>query len=121
MRTVAVEEHCLTPELREVLGEQIHPYYPAHRWRPALEARLADIGAGREYLTRNFYISISGLFSDPPLRCALDVIGPDRMLFAIDHPFGDNATGARFLGTAAVTDEERLKIAYQNADRLLGL
>ena len=47
MRTIAVEEHCLTPALRDVLGPQIHPYYPAHRWPPALEARLADIGAGR--------------------------------------------------------------------------
>ena len=47
MRTVTVEEHCLTPELRAVLGAQIHPYYPVHRWPPALEARLADIGAGR--------------------------------------------------------------------------
>ena len=47
MRAVTVEEHCLTPELREVLGPQIHPYYPVHRWPPALEARLADIGEGR--------------------------------------------------------------------------
>ena len=47
VRTVAIEEHCLTPELREVLGPQIHPYYPIHSWPPALEARLADIGEGR--------------------------------------------------------------------------
>lgn len=47
MRTIALEEHCLTPELREVLGAQIHPYYPVHRWPPALEARLMDLGEGR--------------------------------------------------------------------------
>ena len=47
MRTVTVEEHCLTPGLRAVLGSQIHPYYPVHRWPPTLEARLADIGEGR--------------------------------------------------------------------------
>ena len=40
MRTIALEEHCLTPGLRELLGPQIHPYYPVHRWPPALEARL---------------------------------------------------------------------------------
>ena len=329
MRTVTVEEHCLTPELRAVLGPQIHPYYPVHRWPPALEARLADIGDGRiaemdasgievqvlsttqpglehitadravpvarafnegiaeaiaahpdrfagfaalptadpqesarelaravgelglcgamvngrtlerflddqffwpifesaealgvplylhpmpppkaiydayysgfgdevgfmlgagafgwhvetglhalrlmlagvfdrfpalqvivghmgevlpfmiarasgvlgggtalgrvatgtqltpsEYFTRNFYISTSGFFTDPPLRCALDVVGAERILFAIDHPFSDNAAGRRFLDTAALSDEDRLKIAHQNADRLLGL
>ena len=75
----------------------------------------------REYLARNFYISTSGFFTDPPLRCALDVIGPERILFAIDHPFGDNATGRRFLDAAAISDDERAKIAHGNADRLLGL
>jgi predicted TIM-barrel fold metal-dependent hydrolase len=329
VRTVTVEEHCLTPELRAVLGAQIHPYYPAHRWPPALEARLADIGEARiaemdssgidvqvlstaqpglehitadravpvarafndriaeaieahpdrfagfaalptadpeasanelaravgelglrgamingrtlerflddqffwpifesaealgvpmylhpmpppkavydayysgfgdevgfmlgagawgwhvetglhalrlilagvfdrfpalqiiighmgevipfmierasgalrgasalgpvatrmqlslsEYFSRNFYISTSGFFSNPPLLCALAVLGPDRILFAVDHPFGDNATGRRFLDDAPISDEDRAKIAHQNADRLLGL
>jgi uncharacterized protein len=329
MRTVTVEEHCLTPELRAVLGAQIHPYYPAHRWPPALEARLADIGAGRiaemdaggidvqvlstaqpglehieadravpvarafndriaeaikahpdrfagfaalptadpdasadelaravnelglrgamvngrtlerfldepffwpifesaealgvplylhpmpppkavydayysgfgddvgfmlgagawgwhvetglhalrlmlagvfdrfpalqvilghmgevvpfmieratqalgrthalggvgtrmalsprEYFARNFYISTSGLFTNPPLRCALDVMGAERILFAVDHPFADNATGRRFLDEAPISEDERAKIAHENADRLLGL
>ena len=46
MRVVALEEHCVTPALREVLGEQIHPYYPVHRWPEALEARLSDLGDG---------------------------------------------------------------------------
>jgi predicted TIM-barrel fold metal-dependent hydrolase len=329
VRTVTVEEHCLTPELRAVLGAQVHPYYPVHRWPPALEARLADIGEGRiaemnasgidvqvlstaqpglehvtadraipvarafndgiaeaiaahpgrfagfaalptadpdasavelaravgelglcgamvngrtlerflddeffwpifesaealgvpiylhpmpppqavydayysgfgdevgfalaagafgwhvetglhalrlmlagvfdrfpalqiilghmgevlpfmivraggvlgragalgpietrmqlspaEYLNRNCYISTSGFFTDPPLHCALDVIGADRILFAVDHPFGDNAAGRRFLDDAAISEQDRAKIAHQNADRLLGL
>ena len=47
MRTIALEEHCLTPELRDLLGPQIHPYYAVHRWPPALEARLMDLGQGR--------------------------------------------------------------------------
>jgi uncharacterized protein len=47
VRTIALEEHCLTPELRDVLGPQIHPYYPVHRWPPPLEARLMDLGEGR--------------------------------------------------------------------------
>ena len=74
-----------------------------------------------EYFNRNCYISTSGFFTDPPLLCALDVIGPDRILFAVDHPFGDNATGRRFLDEAAISEQDRAKIAHQNADRLLGL
>jgi uncharacterized protein len=327
VRTIAIEEHCLTPELRDALGPQIHPYYPAHRWPPALEARLSDIGAGRiaemdaagidmhvlstpqpglehieaaraipvarafndrvaeavaahpdrfaafaalpsadpaaaaaeleravrelgcagamlngrtlerflddpffwpifeaaealgvplylhpmpppravydhyyagfgddvgfmlaagawgwhvetglhalrlilagvfdrfpalqvilghmgevvpfmlarsdhnlggrgglgpvatrielpvlEYFMRNFHLSISGFFSDPPLRCALDTFGPDRIMFAVDHPFGDGAAGRRFLDEARIDDDVRAKIAHTNAERLL--
>ena len=329
MRAISVEEHCLTPELRAVLGPQIHPYYPAHRWPPELEARLADIGAGRiaemdaagidmqvlstaqpglehvdaaratpvarafndriaeavaahpdrfagfaalptadpqasaaeleravrtlglvgamvngrtlerflddqffwpifesaealgvpiylhpmpppkavydiyyagfgddvgfmfgagawgwhvetgvhalrlvlagvfdrfpalqvilghmgevvpfmlarasgalggasalgpvgtrmqlpvaEYFHRNFYISTSGFFTNPPLQCALEVIGADRILFAVDHPFANNAAGRRFLDEAPVDETVRAKIAHANAERLLRL
>jgi hypothetical protein len=329
MRTIALEEHCLTPELREVLGDQIHPYFPVHRWPPALEAKLSDIGEGRiadmdaagidmqvlstaqpglehtpgeraipvarafndtiaaaiaahpdrfsgfaalpsadpaaaaaeleravkqlrlvgamvngrtqerflddtffwpifecaeslgvpiylhpmpppqavydlyyagfgddvgfmfgagawgwhievglhslrlmlagvldrfpdlqiivghmgevlpfmieratgalgraialdpvkttmeltpsEYFARNFHITTSGFFSDAPLHCALEVLGPERIMFAVDHPFSDNAAGRRWLDQAAISDEDREKIAHLNAERLLGL
>ena len=327
MRTITLEEHCLTPALREALGEQIHPYYPVHRWPPALEAKLSDIGAGRiaemdaagidmqvlstaqpglehtpapravavasafndtvaeavaahpdrfaafaalptadppaaaaeleravrelrmvgamvngrtlerflddeffwpifeaaealgvpiylhpmpppkavwdlyyagfgddvgfmlgagawgwhvevglhslrlmlagvldrfpalqlivghmgevlpfmieratgalgrsialdpvkhsmaltptEYFRRNFHITTSGFFSDPPLRCALDVFGADRIMFAVDHPFGDAVAGRRFLDEADIDDDTRTRIAHINAERLL--
>jgi len=329
MRTIALEEHCLTPELRELLGPQIHPYYPAHRWPPALEARLLDIGEGRiaemdaqgidmqvlsqvqpglehsqadraipvarafndrvaeaiaahperfagfaalptadptaaadelaravgelgfkgalvngrtldrfldeqffwpifesaealgvpiylhpmpppkavydayyagfgdevgfmlsspawgwhietglhsvrlilagvfdrfpalqliighmgeaipfmlariddvlggrtsldpatpsielsiqEYFARNFHLTISGLFTNPPLRCAIDTFGADKIMFAVDHPFADGADARRFIDTAAISDEEREQLAHGNAERLLGL
>jgi predicted TIM-barrel fold metal-dependent hydrolase len=329
VRTIAIEEHCVTPELRDVLGPQIHPYYPVHRWPPALEARLSDIGAGRiadmdaagidvqvlstaqpglehveaaraipvarafndriaaaiadhpdrfggfaalptadpaasaaeleratrelglcgamvngrtlerflddqffwpifesaealgvplylhpmpppkavydiyydgfgddvgfmlgagawgwhveiglhslrlilagvfdrfpalqvivghmgevlpfmlaradgalggasalgpvgtrmelsvaEYLLRNFYITTSGFFTDPPLRCALDTFGADRIMFAVDYPFGDSVPGRRFLDEAAIDDDVREQIAHGNAERLLGV
>jgi predicted TIM-barrel fold metal-dependent hydrolase len=72
-----------------------------------------------EYLLRNFNISTSGFFTDPPLRCALDTFGADRIIFAVDHPFADSAAGRRFLDEAAIDDEVRAKIAHGNAERLL--
>jgi hypothetical protein len=74
-----------------------------------------------EYFRRNFHITTSGFFSDPPLRCAIDVLGAERVMFAVDYPFSDNATGRNFLDTAAISDSERELIAHANAERLLKL
>jgi uncharacterized protein len=74
-----------------------------------------------EYFHRNFHITISGIFTDPPLRCAIDTIGADRIMFAVDHPFSDGAVAKRFLEQAAISDEEREQIAHTNAERLLDL
>lgn len=74
-----------------------------------------------EYFQRNFHITTSGLFTDPPLRCAIDTLGIDKILFAVDHPFSDGAKARRWIDQAPITDEERAKIAHGNAERLLGL
>ena len=74
-----------------------------------------------EYFRRNFHITTSGFFTDPPLRCAIDVLGAERILFAVDYPFSDNATARRFIDTAAVSDLERKQIAHANAEALLKL
>jgi uncharacterized protein len=103
---------------------------------PFMLARIDDVLAGRtsldpaarrtelsikEYFDRNFHITISGIFTDPPLRCAIDTFGADKIMFAVDHPFSDGAVARRFLDEAAISDEERQRIAHVNAERLLGL
>ncbi len=88
----------------------------------ALEpAKIATELSVKEYFHRNFHITTSGIFTDPPLRCAIDTFGADRIMFAVDHPFSNGATARRFLDQAAVTDDEREQIAHANAERLLGL
>src|ERR1700761_3237584 len=103
---------------------------------PFMLARVDDVLAGRtsldpaarrtelsvkEYFDRNFHITISGLFTDPPLRCAIDTFGADKILFAVDHPFADGAEARRFIDRAAISDDEREQIAHANAERLLDL
>jgi predicted TIM-barrel fold metal-dependent hydrolase len=74
-----------------------------------------------EYFQRNFHITTSGLFTDPPLRCAIDTLGVVKVMFAVDHPFSDGANATRWIERAAISDEERAKITHENAERLLGL
>jgi predicted TIM-barrel fold metal-dependent hydrolase len=74
-----------------------------------------------EYLQAHVHITTSGFFTDPPLLCALSVLGADRILFAVDYPFSANEDGRRFLDTAPLSAEDREKIAHGNAERLLRL
>jgi len=73
-----------------------------------------------EYFRRNFLVTTSAFYEEP-LRCAIDVIGADRVLFAVDYPFGDNAAGRRFIDSVALSEHDRELIAHGNAERLLRL
>jgi predicted TIM-barrel fold metal-dependent hydrolase len=92
------------------------------RGRLALEqARVRAELSVTEYFRRNFHVTTSGFITDPPLQCALQTIGADRIMFAVDHPFSDGAEARRFLEEAPISDAEREQIAHGNAERLLGL
>lgn len=75
----------------------------------------------REVFCRNFYITTSGFFSDPALFCSMLEIGVDRILFAIDWPWGNNRRAVDWLEHVSITAEDRAKIFGGNSDRLLRL
>ncbi len=74
-----------------------------------------------EYFLENFVITTSGVTSMPALRLSLDVLGVDRILFAADFPYEDDAEAVRFMDGASVTGEERRKIYETNACRVFKL
>ena len=84
---------------------------------PHLRQPVAD------YFQSNIHCTTSGYFTLPPLRCALDVIGIDRLLFSVDYPYSPNTRGRAFLdslsSTLSSTDME--KLAHRNAEQLLKL
>jgi 2,3-dihydroxybenzoate decarboxylase len=73
------------------------------------------------YIRRNIPITISGVFANEPLNCAIAALGEDRVMFAADYPFEDGAVAGRFLDNAAISDAARLKVGRSNAERLLRL
>jgi uncharacterized protein len=75
----------------------------------------------REYFQEHFWLTTSGYFTLPPLQCAHDIMGIDRILFSVDYPFSPNAVGKKFLDTLPVNDVDREKIASGNAAKLLRL
>jgi predicted TIM-barrel fold metal-dependent hydrolase len=74
-----------------------------------------------EYILGNVHITTSGLFTVPPLLCALMVFGLDRVMFSIDWPYAPNEDGRRLLDTVPLSPADLEAFAHGNAERLLGL
>jgi predicted TIM-barrel fold metal-dependent hydrolase len=72
-------------------------------------------------VSRNVHITTSGYTTTAPLLCALMVIGADRILFSVDHPFSDSEHATEFLRSAPISPDDRRKIAHGNAERMFGL
>lgn len=85
---------------------------------PLLEGNAASVA---ETAHRNLYITTSAYTTVAPLQCALTVLGADRIMFSVDHPFADSARATAFLRDAPVSPADRYKIAHGNAERVLRL
>lgn len=82
-------------------------------------------GANRRTLIETFrqqvFITTSGIFTQPPLRIAIDTFGIDNILFSIDYPFSSHQMGIGFLRDIQLPPAQLGQIAHGNADKLLHL
>jgi 2,3-dihydroxybenzoate decarboxylase len=112
------------PRLTVILGH-LGEGLPFQTYR--LEQRLkrrADVTLKRlptQVLRENFYVTISGNYHTPSLIGVLSEMGPDRVMFAVDHPFEDVADGADWFDRVAVNDDDRVRIGRTNIEMLAGL
>lgn len=74
-----------------------------------------------EYFRENVFLTTSGFFSVPPFLCALEVVGADRIMFSVDHPFSPMPVGRAFLDGLPISPYDLAKIAHGNAERVLKL
>ena len=73
------------------------------------------------YFLRHVWVTTSGMFSVPPIMCAIAVMGVDRVLFSVDYPFGANQRGRELLDKLPISPAGREKVAGGNAAGLLRL
>jgi predicted TIM-barrel fold metal-dependent hydrolase len=75
------------------------------------------------YFQSNIHLTTSGYFTLPPLRCALDVIGIDRLMFSVDYPFSPNTRGRAYLDElkSSLSPDDLAKLTHRNAEHLLKL
>lgn len=94
-------------------------------WRIDNRIKLTPFGyigkSVRSYFRTNVHITTSGAFTSPGLRHAIEEIGADRIMFAVDYPFENNEAGMSWFESAPISDAERLAIGRANAIRLLKL
>jgi 2,3-dihydroxybenzoate decarboxylase len=100
------------------LGETL----PFQLWR--FDSRSAPYGWNlpkppSQYLRENVWVTTSGMYDLPPLRCSIDAMGRDHVMFSADYPF--DWPGCDFIDTVALDESLRADIAYNNAAKVLGL
>ena len=113
------------PEARVILGH-MGETLPIQLWR--LDSRLPISNQKytlkkkpSEYIKENIRITTSGVCSDTALRCALDALGPQNVMFAIDYPFEDTRTATSWISGAALSEDERAALRSGNATTILRL
>ncbi|MEH0420783.1 amidohydrolase family protein [Streptomyces sp. B21-083] len=75
----------------------------------------------QDYLSDNIHVTTSGHFNSQALITSLLTMGSDRILFASDYPYDIATDAARWIESAPISESDRRKIAYGNAEELLGL
>lgn len=91
------------------------------RWLISNRGNMALDMKPSDYFKRNIYATTAGVCSDEPLRCAIDAMGSDRVMFSVDYPFEKVDEAGSWIDSASLSDEERELVCYQNAKKLLHL
>jgi len=60
---------------------EIHDKSKRYPWRPSLEQRPSD------YVRKNIWLTTSGMAWEPVISFTRDVIGSDRVIYAMDYPY----------------------------------
>jgi 2,3-dihydroxybenzoate decarboxylase len=74
-----------------------------------------------EYFREHFYVATSGMFWEPALQMAVQAMGIDRILFAVDYNAESNLEAVKFMDSVKLSREDRAKIYHGNAEKLLRL
>jgi len=74
-----------------------------------------------EYFLDNFVVTTSGMNSPKAVRYCIDVLGIDRVLFALDYPYETMMPDATALDGLGLPEEDMAKLFYRNAERVFSL
>ncbi|MBT32199.1 MAG: amidohydrolase [Thalassobius sp.] len=109
------------PDLQIILG---HWGEMATFYLERIDAALTPVASSLqrsvgEYFQSNFYITPSGMWSVPSLLHSIQIMGADRILYAVDYPYITQEGARAFLENAPISHADKEKIGYKNAASLL--
>jgi 5-carboxyvanillate decarboxylase len=74
-----------------------------------------------EYVLNNVWVTTSGMNYEEQLKLTLKVMGPERVLYAVDYPFEDQADAVRLLEAMSLTHAQKQRLCEENAVQLFRL
>jgi predicted TIM-barrel fold metal-dependent hydrolase len=98
-----------------LLGRMDYPYvipWFDPKERPKLERKPSD------YFRKNVFVTTSGNYYKPAFVCTYEAIGAGRILLGTDYPYEDSKHCMEFLEGLSLSQEDREKIYYRNANQL---
>ena len=111
------------PNLQLILGHwgEMIPFYLARvdeMLTPATKQLQRPVA---DYFLQQMYATPSGMFTLPPFQLTLQILGADRIMYAVDYPFLVKNQARAFLENAPISPADKEKIAHGNAERVLKL
>ena len=113
------------PKATVILGH-MGETLPFDLWR--LDSRALTTTPGRampkppsQLIRENVVITTAGVCSDAALRCSLDALGVNRVMFSTDYPYEDALVAADWIDNADIDEAARQKVCWDNAAALFGL
>ncbi len=74
-----------------------------------------------DYLKERFHYTTSGMQWAPAILFALSVLGPDRVLYAMDYPYQFVPEEVKVTDDLPISDADKRKLYQLNAERVFGL
>ena len=111
------------PKLQVISGHwgEMVPFY-LQRMDDAMPREVTGLSRSITDTYRSqVYVTPSGMLNVPHLRFIHEVLGADRILYAVDYPYLSNTGARRFLEQLSVSQDDKEKIAHRNAETLLRL
>ena len=129
-----VSVHCLRmilsglferfPKLKIVIGH-MGESIPFNLWRCdyiyGVHKGWGDIPGNEkpsDVFKRNFWITTSGVEHTPALKYCIDVLGPDRVMWAIDYPYQPSKPATDWMNGADISAKDKDLVFHGNAERI---